>query len=72
MTCYLPVPPGTEVRDAETAEILGELVKPDATLLCRQGGRGGRWQSALRDAERINRARWERENKGKRGASSWS
>src|SRR2546425_5873564 len=39
---YLPVPPGTEVRDAETGEILGELVKPDATLLVARGGHGGR------------------------------
>src|SRR6266705_2316900 len=39
---YLPVPPGTEVRDAETGEILGELVKPDATLRVAKGGHGGR------------------------------
>src|SRR2546426_1529548 len=39
---YLPVPPGTEVRDAETGEILGELVKSDATLLVAKGGHGGR------------------------------
>src|SRR6266849_2425794 len=39
---YLPVPPGTEVRDADTGEVLGELVKPDATLLVAKGGRGGR------------------------------
>jgi GTP-binding protein len=39
---YLPVPPGTEVRDADTGEILGELVTPDAALLVAKGGRGGR------------------------------
>src|SRR3989442_7604380 len=37
---YLPVPPGTEVRDAETGEILGELVKSDATLLVAKGWHG--------------------------------
>src|SRR5258705_3613054 len=35
---YLPVPPGTEVRDADTGEVLGELVQPDQVL---QGGKGG-------------------------------
>src|SRR2546429_4302866 len=44
---YLPVPPGTEVRDAETGEILGELVKSDATLLVAKGGHGGRGHQHL-------------------------
>src|SRR5216117_1242887 len=39
---YLPVPPGTEVRDADTGEILGELIQPDQVLLVAKGGRGGR------------------------------
>jgi len=39
---YLPVPPGTVIQDADTGEILGELVKPDETLLLARGGRGGR------------------------------
>src|SRR6201988_1391796 len=30
---FLPVPAGTEVRDADSGEILGELVQPDQTLL---------------------------------------
>ena len=38
----LPVPPGTEVRDAATGELLGELVEPDALLRVARGGRGGR------------------------------
>src|SRR5260370_42320683 len=37
---YLPVPPGPEVRDAETGEILGALVKPDPTLLVPKGPGG--------------------------------
>jgi GTP-binding protein len=38
----LPVPPGTVVRDADTDEILGELIEPGLTLLVAKGGRGGR------------------------------
>src|SRR2546422_1335328 len=38
---YLPVPPGTEVRDAETGEVLGEMIKPDQVLVVAKGGRGG-------------------------------
>jgi GTP-binding protein len=37
----LPVPGGTEVRDAATGELLGELVRPGERLLVAQGGRGG-------------------------------
>ena len=39
---YLPVPPGTEVRDAATGETLGEILRPGDTLLVARGGRGGR------------------------------
>ena len=37
----LPVPCGTEVRDAATGESLGEVVRPRDRLLVVQGGRGG-------------------------------
>jgi GTP-binding protein len=36
------VPPGTLVRDAETGELLADLVGPGDTLLVARGGRGGR------------------------------
>src|SRR3954465_133613 len=39
---YLPVPPGTTVRDAATGELLGELLTPGATIRVARGGRGGR------------------------------
>lgn len=39
---YLPVPPGTEVRDADTGDLVGELLEPGKTLLVAKGGRGGR------------------------------
>jgi len=38
----LPVPTGTEVRDAESGELIGELLEPGQTLLVAKGGRGGR------------------------------
>jgi GTP-binding protein len=38
----LPVPPGTVVRDAETGELLGEVLADGDRLLVARGGRGGR------------------------------
>src|SRR2546422_4736283 len=38
---YLPVPPGTEIRDAETGEVLGELLEAGEAVLVAKGGRGG-------------------------------
>lgn len=38
---YIPVPIGTTVRDAETAEVLGDLVSEGQTLLVARGGKGG-------------------------------
>jgi GTPase len=39
---YLPVPPGTIVRDAETEEVLGDVLHDGVMLLVARGGRGGR------------------------------
>lgn len=39
---YLPVPPGTEVRDAATGESLGEVMRQGQEILVARGGRGGR------------------------------
>ena len=36
------VPPGTVVRDADTGELLGDLLEPHQRLLVVKGGRGGR------------------------------
>jgi len=38
----IPVPPGTIVYDEESAQLLGDLVKPGQTLVVAKGGRGGR------------------------------
>src|ERR687888_2047517 len=41
---YLPVPPGTQVKDAATGEVLGEVLREGGgdVLLVARGGRGGR------------------------------
>lgn len=39
---YLPVPPGTEVRDAATGQLVGEVLHAGQELLVAKGGRGGR------------------------------
>lgn len=38
----IPVPPGTVVYDADTAELLGDLTAPGQRLVVCKGGRGGR------------------------------
>jgi GTPase len=38
---YIPVPIGTVVKDAETEEVLGDLVREGDTLLVARGGKGG-------------------------------
>jgi GTP-binding protein len=39
---FLPVPPGTEVRDLATGQLLAELLGPDEVFRVAKGGRGGR------------------------------
>jgi GTP-binding protein len=39
---YMPVPPGTEVTDLDTGEVLGELLTSGDEVLLARGGRGGK------------------------------
>ncbi|HEY6040869.1 MAG TPA: GTPase ObgE [Anaerolineae bacterium] len=64
----IPVPPGTVVRDAETGDLIADLVTPEADMLVAQGGRGGRGNSAF--ASSTNQAPRIAE-KGDKGESSW-
>jgi GTP-binding protein len=51
------VPPGTVVRDAETRELIADLVNTDARVVVAKSGRGGRGNSAF--ASSTNQApRW--------------
>lgn len=38
----MPVPPGTVIRDADTNELLGEIMDDGDTILVAKGGRGGK------------------------------
>lgn len=46
----IQVPPGTIVYDAESGELLGDLVDPEQRLLVATGGRGGRGNSRFATA----------------------
>src|SRR5262245_31445480 len=56
---YLPVPPGTEVRNVETGEVLGELVNSGQTLLVAKGGRGGRGNQHFATPTHQSPREWE-------------
>ena len=55
----LPVPPGTEIRDADTGELLGELTEPGQTLLVAKGGHGGRGNQHFATPTHQSPREWE-------------
>ena len=44
------VPPGTQVRDAETGDVLADLVEPGLRWVAAQGGKGGRGNERFKTA----------------------
>ena len=56
---YLPVPPGTVVRNAETGEPMGEVLHPGETLLVAKGGRGGRGNARFTTSTHRAPREWE-------------
>lgn len=65
---YLPVPPGTEIRDGETSELIGEVLQAGDTLLIARGGRGGRGNSNFATATHRTPREWEPGEDGQRRA----
>jgi GTP-binding protein len=45
--CLVPVPPGTSVYDADSGELLADLVEEGQRALVARGGRGGRGNAAF-------------------------
>lgn len=55
----LRVPPGTVVRDADTGEVLGELLEFGQRLVVARGGRGGRGNARFATSTNQAPRRWE-------------
>jgi GTP-binding protein len=55
----IPVPPGTVAKDAETGELIGELLAPGDRLVIAKGGRGGRGNARFRSPTRQAPRHWE-------------
>ena len=56
---YLPVPPGTVVRDAQTGEELGEVLEGSGEMLVARGGRGGRGNARFATATHQSPREWD-------------
>ncbi len=56
---YLPVPPGTVIRDADTGELLGEVLQPGDTIRVAKGGRGGRGNARFATSTHQAPREWE-------------
>jgi GTP-binding protein len=56
---YLPIPPGTVVRDAGTGELIGEVLQSGDTLRVARGGRGGRGNARFATSTHQAPREWE-------------
>jgi GTP-binding protein len=56
---YLPIPPGTVVRDAGTGELIGEVLQAGDTLRVARGGRGGRGNARFATSTHQAPREWE-------------
>ncbi len=65
----IAIPPGTLVRDAQTGEVIADLIGPGKTVVIARGGRGGRGNA--RFASSTNQAPRYAEN-GDAGEDRWA
>jgi len=56
---YLPVPPGTVLKDVTTGEVIGEVLVPGDELLVAKGGRGGRGNARFASPTHRAPREWE-------------
>jgi GTP-binding protein len=62
----LPVPPGTIVRDAESGELLGEVLEEADEIVVARGGRGGRGNAYFTTATHQAPREWQPGEEGER------
>jgi GTP-binding protein len=60
----LPVPPGTIVRDAESGEVIGEVLHDGEEITVARGGRGGRGNAKFASATHQAPREWEPGDEG--------
>jgi GTP-binding protein len=56
---YLPIPPGTVVRDAASGALIGEVLEAGDTLRVARGGRGGRGNARFATSTHQAPREWE-------------
>jgi GTP-binding protein len=62
----LPVPPGTVVRDAETDEIVAEVLEAGASYILARGGRGGKGNAFFATSTHQSPREWQPGEEGER------
>jgi GTP-binding protein len=60
----LPVPPGTVIRDAETGQVLGDILREGDEIVVARGGRGGRGNAKFASATHQAPREWEPGDEG--------